>query len=78
MSDILVTGSTAHVAGVNFGAAAATRLEFTITPGPPGGSWLSIPGWTWWAIGGLVILAAAAFGWRRSGLRIRVERRNAA
>jgi hypothetical protein len=75
-SDIVVTGSTAHVAGVNFGAAAATKLEFTITPGPPGGSWF--PAWTWWVIGGLVILAAGAFGWRRSGLRIRVERRNAA
>jgi hypothetical protein len=76
VSDILVTGSTAHVAGVNFGAAAATKLEFTITPGPPGGSWF--PAWTWWVIGGLVVLAAVAFGWRRSGLRIRVERRNAA
>jgi hypothetical protein len=76
VSDILVTGSTAHVAGVNFGAAAATKLEFTITPGPPGRSWF--PAWTWWVIGGLVVLAAVAFGWRRSGLRIRVERRNAA
>jgi hypothetical protein len=75
-SDIVVTGSTAPVAGVNFGAAAATKLEFTITPGPPGGSWF--PGWMWWVIGGLVILAAASFGWRRSGLRIRVERKNAA
>jgi hypothetical protein len=77
-SDIVVTGSTAPVAGVNFGAAAATKLEFKITPGPPGGSWLSLPAWTWWVIGGLVILAAATFGWRRSGLRIRVERKNAA
>jgi hypothetical protein len=76
VSDIVVTGSTAPVAGVNFGAAAATKLEFKITPGPPGGSWF--PGWTWWVIGGLVILAAASFGWRRSGLRIRVERKNAA
>jgi hypothetical protein len=78
VSDIVVTGSTAPVAGVNFGAAAATKLEFKITPGPPGGSWLSLPAWTWWVIGGLVILAAATFGWRRSGLRIRVERKNAA
>ena len=39
VSDIVVTGSTAPVAGVNFGAAAATKLEFKITPGPPGGSW---------------------------------------
>jgi hypothetical protein len=78
VSDIVVTGSTTPVAGVNFGAAAATKLEFKITPGPPGGSWLSLPAWTWWVIGGLVILAAATFGWRRSGLRIRVERKNAA
>ena len=78
LGDIMVTGSTAPVAGVNFGAAAATKLEFTITPGPPGGSWLSIRAWTWWVIGGLVILAAATFGWRRSGLRIRVERKDAA
>jgi hypothetical protein len=77
-SDIVVTGSTARVAGVNFGAAAATKLEFKITPGPPGGSWLSLPAWMWWIIDGLVILAAAGFGWRRSGLRIRVERKNAA
>jgi hypothetical protein len=75
-SDIVVTGSAAPAAaGVNFGAAAATKLEFTITPGPPGGSWF--PAWTWWVAGGLVILAAAAFGWQRSGLRIRVERKNA-
>jgi hypothetical protein len=72
----VVTGSTAPVAGVNFGAAAATKLEFKITPGPQGRSWL--PAWMWWAIGGLVVLAGAALGWRRSGLRIRVERKNAA
>jgi hypothetical protein len=79
VSDIVVTGSTAPVAaGVNFGAAAATKLEFTVTPGPPAGSWLSLPGWTWWTLGGLVVLAAAILGWRRSGLRIRVERRTTA
>jgi len=79
VSDIVVTASTGPVAaGVNFGAAAATKLEFKITPGPPGGSWLSLPAWTWWVIAGLVILAAATFGWRRSGLRIKVERKNAA
>ena len=76
VSDIMVTGSAAPAAaGVNVGAAAATKLEFTITPGPAAGSWL--PAWTWWVVGGLVVLAAATFGWRRSGLRIRVERRNA-
>ncbi len=78
VSDIVVTGSTAPAAGVNFGAAAATKLEFKVTPGPSAGSWFSLSAWTWWVIGGLVILAAASFGWRRSGLRIRVERKNAA
>ena len=78
VSDIVVTGSTAPVAGINFGAAAATRLEFRITPGPAAGSWLSPRAWTWWAIGGLALAIAAIFGWRRSGLRIRVERRTAA
>lgn len=78
VSDIVVTGSTAPVAGINFGAAAATRLEFRITPGPAAGSWLSPRAWTWWVIGGLALAIAAIFGWRRSGLRIRVERRTAA
>ena len=74
-SDIVVTGAPGPAtAGLNFGAAAATELEFTITPGPPAGSWLSIPVWSWWLIGGLVLVAAAVAGWRRSGLRIRVER----
>jgi hypothetical protein len=62
-------------AGIHLGAAAATRLKFTITPGPPGGSWLSVPAWTWWVIGGLVLLVAGILGWRRSGFRIRVERK---
>jgi hypothetical protein len=79
VSDIVVTGSTAPVAaGINFGAAAATRLEFRITPGPATGSWLSFRAWTWWVIGGLILVAAPILGWRRSGLRIRVERRAAA
>ncbi len=78
VSDIVVTGSTAPVAaGINFGAAAATRLEFRITPGPAAGSWLSFRAWTWWVISGLVLVAAAILGWRRSGLRIRLERRAA-
>jgi len=75
-SDIVVSGSTAPVsAGINLGAAAATKLEFRITPAPGAGSWLSISAWTWWVIGGVVLLAAALLGWRRSGFRIRVDRR---
>jgi hypothetical protein len=78
-SDIVVTGSTAPVAaGIHLGAAAATRLKFVVTPGPPAGSWLSLPSWTWWVTGGLVLLAAAIVGWRRSGLRVRVERKTTA
>jgi hypothetical protein len=77
-SDIVVTGSAAPAApGIHLGAAAATRLRFVVTPGPSAGSWLSIPCWTWWVISGLVLLAAAVLGWRRSGLRIRVERKTA-
>jgi hypothetical protein len=75
-SDIVVSGSTAPVsAAINLGAAAATKLEFRITPAPGAGSWLSVSAWKWWVIGGVVLLAAALLGWRRSGLRIRVERR---
>jgi hypothetical protein len=75
-SDIVVSGSTAPVsAGINLGAAAATKLEFRITPAPGAGSWFSISAWKWGVIGGVVLLAAALLGWRRTGLRIRVERR---
>ncbi|MGH3235094.1 MAG: hypothetical protein ACRDOH_17970 [Streptosporangiaceae bacterium] len=78
-SDIVVAGSAAPAAaGINLGAAAATKLEFTITPGPAGRSWLSFQAWAWWLIGGLVVLTAAILGGRRSGLRIRVERRTTA
>jgi hypothetical protein len=75
-SDIVVSGSTAPVsAGINLGAAAATKLEFRITPAPGARSWLSLPVWKWWVIGGLALLALTILGWRRSGFRIRVERR---
>jgi hypothetical protein len=78
-SDIVVTGSAAPVAaGIHLGAAAATRLRFVVAPGPAAGSWFSLSSWTWWVIGGLVLLGAAVLGWRRSGLRIRVERKTAA
>jgi hypothetical protein len=78
-SDIVVTGSAAAAApGIHLGAAAATRLRFVVTPRSPAGSWLSLPSWTWWVIGGLVLLTAAVLGWRRSGIRIRVERKTAA
>jgi hypothetical protein len=76
VSDIVVTGSAAPVsAGINLGAAAATKLEFRITPAPAPRSWLISPAWKWWVICGLALLAVIILGWRRSGLRIRVERK---
>jgi hypothetical protein len=75
---LVALGSAGIVVGqANFSAAAATRLEFSVKPGPAPGMSLSLPPWTWWAMGGLLLLAAAVFGVRRSGLRIRVERKTA-
>jgi hypothetical protein len=79
VSDVVVTGSAGPPsAGINFGAAAATDLTFTITPGPAAGSWFSFPAWKWLVIGGLALCAAVIGGWRRAGFRIRVERRSTA
>lgn len=73
LSDIVVVAATRISAGkANLGVAAATKLEFSVGPALASGA--AVPGWTWWAMGGLFFLAAAAFGIRRSGLRIRVER----
>jgi hypothetical protein len=72
-SDLVVTGSTMITADdVRFGAAAATGLDFSITPGPAGG----FPVWKLWMICALVVLGATTFIVRRTGLRIRIERRS--
>lgn len=74
-SDIVVTGANGSGAGgVQFGAAAATNLEFTITPGPAASSWLGLAPWKWWMIAVLAIVGAVTFAVRRSGLRLRIER----
>jgi hypothetical protein len=74
-SDILVVGSALNPAGsANFGAGAATKLEFTIAPGTGHGLWSSLPPWTWWALASLLLLALARVAVLRCGLRIRVER----
>jgi hypothetical protein len=74
LSDIVASGSAAGQAGPgNLGVAAATKLEFSVSSAPAqGGS--SFPVWMWWALTGLLLLTVTAFGVRRSGLRIRVER----
>lgn len=74
LSDIVASGSAAGQAGPgNLGVAAATKLEFSVSSAPAqGGS--SFPVWMWWALTGLLLLTVAAFGVRRSGLRVRVER----
>jgi hypothetical protein len=74
LSDIVASGSAAGQAGTgNLGVAAATKLEFSVSSAPAqAGS--SFPVWMWWALAGLLLLTVTAFGARRSGLRIRVER----
>ena len=70
-SDIVVTGSTGATGGnVRFGAAAATGLDFRITPVPPG----ALPAWKLWLIVALIVIGAAFFSYRRLGLRVRIER----
>ncbi len=76
-SDVVVTGtdgSAGQGQAVQFGAAASTDLEFTITPGPAASSWLGLAPWKWWMIAVLAIVGAVTFAVRRSGLRVRIER----
>ena len=76
LSDIVVAGSAVISAGrANLGVAAATRLEFTVAPGSPPGLFPFGPSWMWWAVIGLLVVALAVTGARRSGVRIRIERR---
>lgn len=74
LTDIVVTGSAVGQTGTaNLGVAAATKLEFRVSSAPARGA-SSFPVWMWWVIAGLLLLAVAVFGVRRSGLRVRVER----
>jgi hypothetical protein len=75
LSDVVVAGSAVISAGrANLGVAAATRLEFSVAPGSPPGFFPFGPSWMWWAAIGLLVLALAITGARRSGVRIRIER----
>jgi hypothetical protein len=76
LSDVVVVGSAGIAVGqANLGVAAATRLEFTVGKGS--GSGLAFPPWAPWTLGGLLLLAAAAFAFRGSGLQVRVTRKPA-
>jgi hypothetical protein len=77
-SDVVATGSASLSAGgAQLGVAAATNLEFTVAPGPASAGWFSAPGWLLPYVLGVLAVAAAAVGLRRSGVRIRVERATA-
>ena len=73
----LVAGTVpaSQTSGVAFGAAAATRLEFTVAP--PAGFTFPWP-WPWWVylLPGLVVLAAGSvLLLRLLGLGVQIERR---
>jgi len=80
LSDIVATGSSAEQASAgpaSLGAAAATLLVFKVTPGTAPGFWSSVFTQTLWALLILIALAAIVFVVRRSGIRVRVERKAA-
>jgi hypothetical protein len=74
-SDVVAKG-TAPLAdgGANLGVAAATDLEFSVVPGVAGSGWLSVPSWLLPFVLAVIVLAAAAVVFRRTGVRIRIER----
>jgi hypothetical protein len=79
LSDVVAAGSVTISAGqANLGVAAATKLEFRVGPGAAQGLWPAVPAWLVWAAGGLLLVAISAFGLRRAGIQIRVERKTAA
>src|SRR5215470_13543528 len=61
----------------SLGAAAATLLVFRVTPGAAAGFWSSVFTQTLWALLILIALAAVVLIARRSGVRVRVERKAA-
>jgi hypothetical protein len=76
LSDVVAKGSAALGAGgANLGVAAATKLQFTVIPGAMSASFL--PGWLLPAFLAAIFVGGAAIVVRRSGLRIRIERRSA-
>ena len=77
-SDVIAHGSGSVSAGhANLSVAAATGLDFTIAAGAAPAAPFSLPGWLWPALGGLVVVAAGILWIGSSGVRVRVERRQA-
>jgi len=77
LSDIVATGTSASqppVGHAYLGAAAATLLEFRVSPDPAPGFWSSVFTQTLWALLIVILLAAVVFAVRKSGIRVRVER----
>jgi hypothetical protein len=73
-SDIVVVGSAGVTVGrANLGVAAATGLEFTVGQGSVQGA--GFRPWMLWTLGGLLLLGAAIFAFRASGLQVSVARR---
>ncbi len=75
LSDVVAVGSAAISAGAaNLGVAAATKLEFDLRPGLAAGPSSFVPAATFWTLAGILLLALAVLGFRKSGIRIRIER----
>ena len=75
LTDVVVKGSAAlSGSGANLDVAAATKLEFRVTPGVVSGSWFVVPSWLWPGIGVVLLIAAAAAVARKLGLRIQIDR----
>ena len=80
LSDIVATGSSAGQSSAgraSLGAAATTLLEFRVAPSTAPGFWWSVFTQTLWALLILIALAAVVLVVRRSGIRVRVERKAA-
>ena len=80
LSDIVATGSSADQAPAghaSLGAAAATLLVFRVTPNPAPAFWWSVFTQTLWALLILLAMVAVVLVVRRSGVRVRVERKAA-
>jgi len=78
LSDIVAVASgQLSAGGANLGAAAATLLEFRVAADPAPGFWWSVFTQSFWALLVVILFAAVVLAVRRSGFRIRVERKAA-